>query len=430
VAGLRAALKIEGFRALLISYLINRAGDVVGSLALAVVILALTGSAMATAALFLATQFVPGLIGPVIVTRVDHHAPGRLLPALYLVEGVLFVALAAMLGRLAAAPIIAVALIDATLAFVARTVTRSASASTLVASDLVPEGKAAFNVALAMAMIGGPVIAGFAVALLGASTALAIDGGSFLIAGGLVACAPGLRAAPVERPPARQGRLRDGLRYIARHPAIRGLILGEGIAFVFFYLVVPVTVVYAVRSLHAGTGAYAAILASWGVGIAIGSAIQVRLARRVGSTMILLCTGAVALGYLGSAVAPTIAVACAASVVGGIGNGTQWASVETAIHQLVAESFRTRTAATLEALAAIAPGVGILLGGLLTAAFSPRAAYLVAGVGLLVLIGAARLSRLTIAPPARSAPQPPPTQTPPTPPAPSRQSQGHPSFQS
>ena len=180
------------------------------------------------------------------------------------------------------------------------------------------------------------------------------------------------------------------------HPTLRALIVGEGLAFVFFYLVVPVTVVYAERSLHAGAGGYAAMLASWGVGIAIGSAIQVRLARRVGPTMILLSTGAVAAGYLGTAVAPTLAVACAASVIGGIGNGTQWASVETALHQLVDEAFRTRTAAVLEALAAIAPGVGIVLGGMLTALFSPRAAYLVAGLGLLVLVAVGRLVGLSV----------------------------------
>jgi hypothetical protein len=434
VAGLGAALKVAEFRALLVSYAINRAGDVVGSLALAVVILTLTGSALATATLFLATQFVPGLIGPGITARLDHMAPGRILPALYFVEGALFVALAGIVNHAGATPIIVLALIDATLAFAARTVTRSASASTLVAHDLVPEGKAAFNVALATAMIGGPVLGGLAVALLGASTALAIDGASFLIAGAVILRAKGLRAAPPVQPRGRRGRVRDGLHYIARHPAIRSLIVGEGIAFVFFYLVVPVTVVYAARSLHAGAGAYAAILASWGVGIAVGSAIQVRLARRVGGTMILASTGAVAVGYLGTAVAPTLAAACAASVIGGIGNGTQWASVETALHQLVDESFRTRTAAVLEALAAIAPGAGILLGGLLTAAFSPRAAYLVAGAGLLVLIGAAKLSRLSIAPPARSVPRTPATGTPPPPapttPAPTRQSRGHPSFQS
>ena len=95
VAGLRAALVSAEFRALLISYVINRAGDVVGALALAVVVLAATGSALATAALFLATQFVPGLIGPGIVARIDRAAPGRILPALYVVECVLFLLLAA-----------------------------------------------------------------------------------------------------------------------------------------------------------------------------------------------------------------------------------------------------------------------------------------------------------------------------------------------
>ena len=434
MAGLRAALRVAEFRALLVSYVINRAGDVIGALALAVVILTLTGSALATATLFLATQFVPGLIGPAVVTRLDHLAPGRILPPLYVVECALFVVLAVTVDHVGAAPIIVLALVDATLAFAARTVTRSASASTLVAHDLVPEGKAAFNVALAGAMIGGPVLGGLAVALLGAPIALAIDGASFLIAAVVTLRASGLRAVAPE--PARNpsGRLREGLRYIASHPAIRSLIVGEGIAFVFFYLVVPVTVVYAAHSLHSGAGAYAAILASWGVGIAIGSAIQIRLARRVGSTMILVSTGAVALGYLGTAAAPTIALACAASVLGGVGNGTQWASVETALHQLVEESFRTRTAAVLEALAAIAPGAGILLGGMLTAVFSPRAAYVVAGCGLLVLIAGARLSRLSIVPPAPATPRTPATQTPPplapTAPAPTRQSPGHPSFQS
>jgi MFS family permease len=390
VRGLRASLRIREFRALLISYVINRAGDVVGALALAVVVLGATGSALATALLFLATQFVPGVVGPALVARIDRSAPGRVLPALYLVECALFLALAALVHHTGIAPLIVLAFIDATLAFVARTITRSAAASTLLPHDLMPEGKSAFNVALAAAMIAGPVIAGLAVSLLGASTALLIDGASFLLAAVLVARAAALRAKSThDGAGAQRGRLRDGLRYIARNPALRALIAGEGAAFVFFYLVVPVTVVYAARSLHAGSGGYAAILASWGLGIAIGAAVQVHVARRVGVTAILLSTGAVAAGYIGTAVAPTLAVACAASVIGGIGNGTQWASVETMLHQLVAEEFRARTAAVLEALAAIAPGAGIVLGGALTALLSPRAAYLAAGAGLLVLIAAA-----------------------------------------
>jgi Na+/melibiose symporter-like transporter len=192
--------------------------------------------------------------------------------------------------------------------------------------------------------------------------------------------------------------LRESMRYVAGSEPLRLLLLGEGVAFVFFYLVVPVTVVYASRSLHAGPGGYAAILAAWGAGIAIGSAAHLRLARRIGPGMILASTAAVAAGYLGTAAAPTLVFACVASVVGGIGNGTQWASVETAVHELVEARFRTRVAAVLEALAAIAPGVGIALGGALTASLSPRMAYLVAGLGLVVLIGVGIVRRGVLGP--------------------------------
>jgi hypothetical protein len=57
----------------------------------------------------------------------------------------------------------------------------------------------------------------------------------------------------------------------------------------------------------------------------------------------------------------------------------------------------------LESMAAVAPGVGIILGGTLAALFSPRAAYLAAGVGLVALITAAALSRVGATEPARVA---------------------------
>ena len=76
MAGMRKTLRIAEFRALLISYVINRAGDVFGALALAVVVLGTTKSAIAVAALFLATQFVPGLVGPFLVARIGALAFG------------------------------------------------------------------------------------------------------------------------------------------------------------------------------------------------------------------------------------------------------------------------------------------------------------------------------------------------------------------
>ena len=265
----------------------------------------------------------------------------------------------------------------------------------------MPEGKAAFNVALAVATVAGPVLGGAALTFLGPATALIADGVSFLIAGLIIACAAGLRA-PTGSDPSGEKRareLRASFRYIAGNATLRVLIFGEGIAFIFFYLVVPVTVIYVSRSLHAGPAGYAAILGSWGAGAVIGSTVHVRLARRVGHATILISTAAVAAAYLGTALAPTLLVACLASVLGGVGNGTQWASVETAVHQPVEERFRLRVAAVLESMAAMAPGVGIILGGALTTLFSPRAAYLVAGLGLVALIAAAALSRVRVTEP-------------------------------
>jgi Transmembrane secretion effector len=407
VAGIRKSLRIAEFRALLISYVINRAGDVFGALALAIVVLGITRSALATAALFLATQFLPGLVGPGLVARFGAIAPGRLLPACYVVEALVFLVLAAVCRRAGVALIVGLAFLDGTLAFAARAVTRSTTASTLMGSDLMPEGKAAFNLALAAATVAGPVLGGAALALFGPSTALAADGVSFLIAAVLIVCTPGLRvgasgSGSVGSP--RGGRrVAASLRYVACHPMLRVLVFGEGIAFIFFYLVVPVTVVYAARSLHAGSAGYAAILASWGAGAVIGSTVHVRLARRVGHATILLSTAAVAVAYVGTALAPGLFVACGASMLGGIGNGTQWASVETAVHGLVDEGFRLPVAALLESMAALAPGAGIILGGALTTLFSPRAAYLVAGLGLFALIAVAASSRALSAEPARDA---------------------------
>lgn len=405
MAGMRDTLRIAEFRALLISYVINRAGDVFGALALAVVVLTTTRSASAIAALFLATQFLPGLVGPFLVARIGAIPSGWILPLCYLVEACLFLVLAALSRHVGVALIVALAFVDGTLAFAARSVTRATTASTLIPHDLMPEGKAAFNLALGAATVAGPVLGGVVLALLGPATALAADGLSFLIAAILIACTPGLRARrdsdAIRTTGSRQVRASVG--YIAGHATLRVLIFGEGIAFIFFYLVVPVTVVYATRSLHAGPAGYAAILASWGAGAVIGSTVHIRLARRIGHATILISTAAVAVAYLGTALAPTLLLACAASVLGGIGNGTQWASVETAVHKLVDERFRLRVAAILESMAAVAPGVGIILGGALTTLFSPRAAYLAAGLGLVALITVAALSRALATDPPRIA---------------------------
>ena len=79
------------------------------------------------------------------------------------------------------------------------------------------------------------------------------------------------------------------------------------------------------------------------------------------------------------AAAPTLAVACAASVVGGTGNGVQWVSAISAVQELTAAEMQARVMAVLESIGAAMPGVGFAVGGVIAALLDPRATFLVAG---------------------------------------------------
>jgi MFS family permease len=181
-------------------------------------------------------------------------------------------------------------------------------------------------------------------------------------------------------------RLRAGFAYVGRHSSLRGLITAQAIAFIFFAAVIPVEVVYAKETLVAGDSGYGILLASWGVGMVLGSfAFAAMRSWRLGY-LLALSTVAVGIAYLGLAAAPTLLVACAASVVGGTGNGIQWVSMISAVQELTRESMQARVMSVLESSSAAMPGVGFLAGGLIASTFEPRAAFLFAGLGVLVVV--------------------------------------------
>jgi MFS family permease len=143
--------------------------------------------------------------------------------------------------------------------------------------------------------------------------------------------------------------------------------------------VIPIEVVYAQRDLGAGAGGYGALLATWGLGIVVGGA----LFARARSPLTLLAAAAsllVAAAYGGLAIAPGIVIACAASLLGGIGNGIQWVAVMTALQERVPEALQVRVVGLLDAGAQLAPGLGFALGSILTALLSARATYAIAGI--------------------------------------------------
>jgi MFS family permease len=62
----------------------------------------------------------------------------------------------------------------------------------------------------------------------------------------------------------------------------------------------------------------------------------------------------------------------------------------TAVQELTHATYQARVVSLLEAIASAMPGVGFLLGGVITTLFDPRLSFAVAGIGgILVLVAAA-----------------------------------------
>ena len=125
----------------------------------------------------------------------------------------------------------------------------------------------------------------------------------------------------------------------------------------------------------------------------VGSLVYLLIKQRSAFGLIVVSTALIGFAYLGLATADTLLVACLISVVGGAGNGVQWISVVTTLQEMTPADYQARIVGLLESLSAAMPGVGYLIGGALVALGSPRTAYAVAGVGVLVLVLAALVVR-------------------------------------
>ena len=174
---------------------------------------------------------------------------------------------------------------------------------------------------------------------------------------------------------------------------MRLLLIGQAFALVLFTVVVPIEVIYAKESLGTSDAGFGILLASWGAGIVVGSLVYLLIKQRSPLALIVISTALIGFAYLGLATADTLLVACLISVVGGAGNGVQWIAVVTTLQEMTPADYQARIVGLLESLGAAMPGVGYLIGGALVALGSPRTAYAVAGVGVLVLVLAALIVR-------------------------------------
>jgi MFS family permease len=387
---LSSPLSRPGFRRLAFSFTVNELGDWLGIVALAVLVFDRTDSALATAGLFLGSSFLPALIAPALVARVERTPPRFALPVIYCLEAAAFGCLALLVNHFSLAAVIALATADGILLLVGRSLTRAVAAAMLEPTGELRAGNAILNMGFTSGAAVGPALGGLVVAGFGIESALLLDSFSFLLIAGVMFAGP-LPHAEVEEG-RWSDRFRAGLAYVAARAPLRRLIIAEGAAFIFFAAVIPIEVIYAKETLGSGDSGYGALLASWGVGMVLGSVVFAALRRAGLPRLLVYSTFAVGVAYLGLAAAPTLLAACAISALGGTGNGIQWVSMVSAIQEMTRMTMQARVMSVLESVASAMPGLGFVVGGLVAAGHSPRTTFLVAGAGVLVVLAFAARS--------------------------------------
>jgi Major Facilitator Superfamily len=401
-------LKIGAYRQLLAAYTLSELAFMVSVLALALLVYRRTGSALGAAAFFLAAQFLPALVSPLAVARLDHRPPRLVLSALYWLEALAFFALAWVATHFSLALVLVLALVDGVAALTSRALARAATVSVTSAVGLLREGNAIANAGFSVCYMFGPAIGGAVVAADGTSAALIASGCLFGVIGLVLATAKGLPRPAPSRAPAR-GRVRAAIEYARERVVIRRLVILQVFGVLFFTISVPVEVVFAEHSLHSGSAGYGALLSAWGVGAVAGAAIYGRWRALPSRSLIVIGAASLGIGFLVMAAAPTLLVAIIGSAFGGIGNGVELVAARTALQEETEERWMAMMMSFNESLFQSVPGAGILLGGTITALGSPRAALAVAGVGSVAVTVVAwfALASLSAARPPSASPGPP-----------------------
>lgn len=401
---MRGALSLAPFRRLALAYTLNEVGDWFATIALSILVFDRTGDALATAALFLSTRFVPSLAVPLLASYAERRSVRVVLTLGYIAEAAVFAVLAVTADDLALGVLCVVAMLDGTLAATARAVTRAATVAILEPAGQLREGNSILNIGFSVMNVAAPAAAALAVAELGASDVLWVVAGLFLALALVMATARGTPSG-VQHGSPWTTRLREGFDYVRHHRLARGLLTLQAVLLVLFNIAVPIEVVYAKDVLDAGDLGFGALLTAWGAGMVLGSIVFARLPHRALGGVVVISTVGVCLGYLGMAAAPSLAFACAAAALGGLGNGVQWVAVITAIQEAIDDDMQARAAGMLEAVVTAAPGLGFILGGVLATVWDARTAFAIAGTAGLLVITSAWLiwRRSRDAPPPRLA---------------------------
>ena len=384
------------FRALWAAIGLSYAGSGAATTALTLYVQQTRGTGTAVATFLIASQ-LPRLLGPLaggIADRVDLRA---------MMVGCDF-GQAAVFALIATLPSFGVLIALTALATVLQTSygpARTAMVPNLVEPDELITANALLGTATNLYVAVGPLVGGLLFATIGPSAALAVNAVTFLGSAALTTTLPPM-APPAETE--HEGFLTataTGARFIWGNQVLRTVSISLALL-VSFLAVDNVALVFLVRDTLGGSAfAYGLIEAVFGVGMLAGSFWIMRGGGGgwVATRLYLLSCSLCSVASIGSGVAPSLAALAPVQAVAGSGNGIEIVASETIIQQQVPRGMIGRVYGFTSSMTSLGLGIAMAFGGFLVDATSPRATFLIAAAGGLLVT-------LAVAPTMLRAPAP------------------------
>jgi MFS family permease len=373
------------FRRLLLARTVSHIGDGIAVLALVLFVQENRGSGTAVGALLLATS-IPRFLGPLAGAVVDRVEQRSVMVVCDLGQAAIFAAIAWLVPPV---PVLLVMVaVTATLDTLFAPAGRSALPG-LVKPEQLLRANAWIGTSLNIQVAVGPVLGGLLVTWLGVRGALAANSLSFVMSALLLIGLPSLRA-PVRKEGEGGGFLAvgmEGIRYAWRTPILRTLTISLFIGVAFAGLD-NVALVFLVReTLGGGPLAFGLVTGAYGVGMLAGSlGLSWKGTAAGAGTVLLLGWVASGVGTVLTGLAPLIALAALAQAVAGAGNAVEVVATDTLVQSTVPREMLGR----VFGLVGTAPFAGHTLafaaGGFLVDLTSPRAVFMIAGFGVLLVL--------------------------------------------
>jgi MFS family permease len=406
---MRTVLQQRNFALLWVGQLISVFGDWVLLIALPFYIFDLTGSALATGAMFMAQTVPRVLLGSVAGVFVDRWDRKRTMIAADLSRGVLILALLSVHSAGWLWLIYLVAFVQAVIAQFF-TPAKNAIVPLLVGESDLVAANALNSLSENLTRLTAPALGGTLYGLLGLASVVWIDCASFLASGVLIALiAFPAEAAAVEA--TSRGRSwvtavrewRDGMRLMRNDPTITAIFATAGTAMIAEGFILVLLVPFVKDVLHSGSQGFGWLMSAQAIGGLIGSVFLARVSRAVRPSLLIPLCGApfglldIALANLpGRGGLPPLPVALVLIGLAGAPLIGFYIGMQTVLQSSVPDRFRGRVfgayATTVAFATLIGEGVGSLLGdrlGIVPAFTLAGSCELLAALVAFILLGRA-----------------------------------------